>query len=177
MSIRDDFFANKAVGALWDVAVSIKRGNPLPLDSNSVFESYEALETYASGVLAYPGQVVAVVNADSTGIYYLDQDLAIKEVGSVPVADDKSIVVKDGIISLHDYGSAYYKYIPEAINEETDFANISYTVISALPLLKIIYPYRVVPLNKEIQTISLFIYCSNSGGTKFSWGLKVYDSS
>lgn len=119
MSIRDDFFANKAVGALWDVAVSIKRGNPLPLDSNSVFESYEALETYASGVLAYPGQVVAVVNADSTGIYYLDQDLAIKEVGSVPVADDKSIVVKDGIISLHDYGSAYYKYVPEVINEET----------------------------------------------------------
>ena len=55
MSIRDDFFANKAVGALWDVAVSIKRGNPLPLDSNSVFASYEALETYVAGPLAYPG--------------------------------------------------------------------------------------------------------------------------
>jgi hypothetical protein len=55
MSIRDDFFENKAVAALWDVAVSIKRGNPLPLDSNSVFKSYADLETYASGPLSYPG--------------------------------------------------------------------------------------------------------------------------
>lgn len=119
MSIRDDFFANKAVGALWDVAVSIKRGNPLPLDSNSVFDSYSALETYAAGVLAYPGQIVAVVNADSTGIYYLDQNLAINEVGKIPTADNKSIEVADGIISMYNFGKYYYKYIPEVKNEET----------------------------------------------------------
>lgn len=119
MSIRDDFFANQAVAALWDVAVSIKRGNPLPLDSNSVFKSYTDLETYASGVLAYPGQIVAVVNADSTEIYFLDQELAIKPVGSVPTADNKSIEVVDGILSIHDYGNSYYKYIKEATNEES----------------------------------------------------------
>ena len=39
MSIRDDFFAAKAQGSLWDVAVSIKRGNPLPLDADSIFDS------------------------------------------------------------------------------------------------------------------------------------------
>ena len=111
MSIRDDFFASQAVAALWDVAVSIKRGNPLPLDSNSVFKSYADLETYASGVLAYPGQIVAVVNVDSTEIYFLDQELAIKPVGSVPTADNKSIVVTDGVLSLHDYENAYYKYV------------------------------------------------------------------
>lgn len=120
MSIRDDFFANKAVGALWDVAVSIKRGNPLPLDSNSVFASYADLETYAAGVLAYPGQIVAVVNADSTGIYYLDQELAIQEVGKIPSADNKSIEVADGAISMYNFGKYYYKYIPEVKNEETD---------------------------------------------------------
>jgi hypothetical protein len=42
-TIRDKFFADKAVGALWDVAVSMKRGNPLPLDSSSVFDSYASL--------------------------------------------------------------------------------------------------------------------------------------
>ena len=119
MSIRDDFFANQAVAALWDVAVSIKRGNPLPLDSNSVFKSYADLETYASGVLAYPGQIVAVVNTDSTEIYFLDQNLSIQPVGSVPTADNKSIEVVDGILSLYNYGSSYYKYISEATNEET----------------------------------------------------------
>ena len=119
MSIRDDFFANKAVGALWDVAVSIKRGNPLPLDSNSVFASYADLETYAAGVLAYPGQIVAVVNADSTGIYYLDQELAIQEVGKIPSADNKSIEVADGVISMYNFGKYYYKYIPEVKDDET----------------------------------------------------------
>ena len=119
MSIRDDFFANQAVAALWDVAVSIKRGNPLPLDSNSVFKSYADLETYASGVLAYPGQIVAVVNVDSTEIYFLDQELAIKPVGSVPAADNKSIEVVDGVLSIHNYGSSYYKYVKEVKDEAT----------------------------------------------------------
>lgn len=113
MSIRDDFFAAKAKGSLWDVAVSIKRGNPLPLDADSIFESYAALEAYAADVLAYPGQVVAVVNADSTGIYYLDQNLAIKPVGVIPAGDNVSVEMDENdVISLHDFGKAFYKYVP-----------------------------------------------------------------
>lgn len=108
---REEFFAQKANGALWDVAVSIKRGNPLPLDSNSVFDSYAALETYAAGVLAYPGQIVAVVNEDSTGIYYLDQNLAIQEVGKIPTGDEKSISIIDGKVQIKNFGDHYFKYV------------------------------------------------------------------
>ena len=119
MSIRDDFFAAKAKGSLWDVAVSIKRGNPLPLDADSIFESYEALETYAADVLAYPGQVVAVVNADSTGIYYLDQNLAIQPVGVIPAGDNLSVVMDDNdVIILHNYVKVFYKYIAEVKDQE-----------------------------------------------------------
>ena len=108
---REEFFAQKDNGALWDVAVSIKRGNPLPLDSNSVFDSYAALETYAAGVLAYPGQIVAVVNTDSTGIYYLDQNLAIQEVGKIPTGDEKSISIIDGKVQIKNFGDHYFKYV------------------------------------------------------------------
>lgn len=108
---REEFFAQKANGALWDVAVSIKRGNPLPLDSNSVFDSYASLETYAAGVLAYPGQIVAVVNTDSTGIYYLDQNLAIQEVGKIPTGDEKSISIIDGKVQIKNFGDHYFKYV------------------------------------------------------------------
>lgn len=108
---REEFFEQKANGALWDVAVSIKRGNPLPLDSNSVFDSYAALETYAAGVLAYPGQIVAVVNTDSTGIYYLDQNLAIQEVGKIPTGDEKSISIIDGKVQIKNFGNHYFKYV------------------------------------------------------------------
>lgn len=123
MSIRDTFFENKAVGALWDVAVSIKRGNPLPLDANSVFDSYASLETYASGVLAYPGQVVAVVGESSTDLYYLDQELNIQAVGSVPETDNNSVSVYDNKISLHNYGKSFYKY-------DSDTESYTKTVVS-----------------------------------------------
>lgn len=120
-TIRDKFFADKAVGALWDVAVSMKRGNPLPLDSSSVFDSYASLQAYVADAktVAYPGQIVAVVNTDSTGIYYLDQNLAIQEVGKIPTADNKSIEIADGVITMHDYGTSYYKYVPEVKDEAT----------------------------------------------------------
>ena len=117
MSIRDDFFASKAVGALWDVAVSIKRGNPLPLDSNSVFESYEALETYVAGPLAYPGQVVAVVGESSTNIYYLNQNLGIQAVGGVPSVDDKTIELNNDTLSLYNFEKFFYKFVEETVDE------------------------------------------------------------
>jgi prefoldin subunit 5 len=114
LTIREKFFDDLAKGARWDVGVSIARGNPLPLDANSVFESYADLEAYAAGVLAYPGQIVAVVNADSTGVYYLDQEKAIKPVGVIPAGDNLSIDMDENdVVSLHNFGKVFYKYIAE----------------------------------------------------------------
>ena len=110
---REEFFNKQANASLWDVAVSIKRGNPLPLDADSIFESYEALESYAADVLAYPGQIVAVVEEDATGIYYLDQNCAIQPVGVVPSGDSKTIeVTTNGMISLLGAASAENGTIP-----------------------------------------------------------------
>lgn len=92
MTVRDTFFENKANAALWDVAVSIKRGNPLPLDSNSVFASYEELEAYAAGPLAYPGQIVAVVGEEETNLYYLDQNLQICAVSASPSIPEGEVI-------------------------------------------------------------------------------------
>lgn len=68
---RQEFFNLKAAGALWDVGVSINRTNPLPLDKNAVFESYDAALTYAKGVLSYPGQFIAVVAEDGSVTGYI----------------------------------------------------------------------------------------------------------
>lgn len=116
---REEFFEKQAKGSLWDVAVSIKRGNPLPLDADSIFKSYADLEAYAADVLAYPGQLVSVVNADSTSIYYLDQNLAIQPVGVIPSGDNKTIeVTTEGAIGLLGAEDAANGTIP-MIDSET----------------------------------------------------------
>lgn len=68
---RQEFFEMKAAGALWDVGVSINRTNPLPLDKNAVFASYDEALTYAQGVLSYPGQFIAVVAEDNSVTGYI----------------------------------------------------------------------------------------------------------
>lgn len=71
---KTDFFDKLRKGAKWDVGVSIARGNPLPLDANSVFASLEDANTYINGVLAYPGQFVAVVGEGETTAYVIVTD-------------------------------------------------------------------------------------------------------
>lgn len=75
---KTDFFDKLSKGARWDVGVSIARGNPLPLDANSVFASVEAAEAYIAGVLAYPGQFITVVGENETTAYVIVTDAAGK---------------------------------------------------------------------------------------------------
>ena len=117
---RTDFFDALNKGARWDVGVSIKRSNPLPLDDKSVFKSYTDLEEYAAGVLAYPGQVVAVVEDSKTTIYYLDGNCAIKPVGIIPTGDDKTVeVTSEGEISLKGAAEAKAGQQPRIVNKGT----------------------------------------------------------
>lgn len=110
---RDELLNKVQNGAKWDVAVAIKRGNPLPLDSTSVFESYEkALEYASTSPFAYPTQLIGVVGADSTNEYYgITQDGGLEEIGGKVDVDDLSIVINDEKIGLKGYGKQYYKYV------------------------------------------------------------------
>lgn len=69
---REEFFAALAGGARWDVGVSINRTNPLPLDANSIFETLTDAENYAkTNVLAYPGQIITVVDTTAVTAYVI----------------------------------------------------------------------------------------------------------
>lgn len=94
-TIREEFFTALSKGAKWDVGVSINRTNPLPLDVYSVFDTEDALNAYVSGKFSYPGQVLALIKADETIIYYLDQNKALQEVGGKIEVDGKSVQIND----------------------------------------------------------------------------------
>lgn len=69
---REEFFDALASGARWDVGVSINRTNPLPLDAYSVFETFTDAENYAkTNALAYPGQILTVVDETSVDAYVI----------------------------------------------------------------------------------------------------------
>lgn len=110
---REEFFNKKAAGALWDVGVSIKRGNPLPLDADSVFASLADAQAYVDGVLSYPGQLLAVVpEAGDTVIYYVkpkanNSGFELAEVGGKLILDETTITkTADGKLCIKGFADA-----------------------------------------------------------------------
>lgn len=96
-----------AIGAsaLMTFDKSFSRSNGQPLDSTEVFYSYDAAVTYAASEVAYVGQKIVVVETidEVTTVthYGIEPDNSLKELGTTPIGDEKSIVVaEDGTISL-----------------------------------------------------------------------------
>ena len=96
-----------AIGAsaLMTFDKSFSRSNGQPLDSTEVFYSYDAAVTYAASEVAYVGQkivVVETINEVTTVTHYgIEPDNSLKELGTTPIGDEKSIAVaEDGTISL-----------------------------------------------------------------------------
>ena len=103
--INDSFFTDLAGGATWSAGVAFKRSNPLPLDRYSVFQTKALAEDYiATNAVAYPGQVIAVLEDGQMILYVINGEgevLTLERVGIVPTGDGKTISVTDeGMISL-----------------------------------------------------------------------------
>ena len=103
--INDSFFTDLAGGATWSAGVAFKRSNPLPLDRYSVFQTKALAEEYiATNAVAYPGQVIAVLEDGKMILYVINGEgevLTLERVGIVPTGDGKTIsVTDDGAISL-----------------------------------------------------------------------------
>ena len=157
---REDFFDAKSKGALWDVGVSIKRGNPLPLDADSVFANLEDAQTYAAGVLSYPGQVLAVVAEDATTIYYLDNDCALQEVGGKVEVDGKSIDLIDGKVAVKDVNTAEVGAILTAQGNGTvAWVKPDATTVEGLQ-------QAVTSLQQSVQTLTTTVGNEGSGLVK-----------
>lgn len=103
------FFKDLNEKATWSAGVAFKRSNALPLDKYSVFETLALAEEYASSnPVAYPGQVIAVLEGEKMVVYVIKEvttddtsALALERVGIVPKGDGKTISVsEEGLISL-----------------------------------------------------------------------------
>jgi hypothetical protein len=115
------------------MSLNIRRGNPNPLDNSSVWASLADAQNYAkTDPVAYVGQILTVVTdvvvnevtVKTATAYVIDNEAGdLKEVGSSPVGDEKSITVaEDGTVSL--YGIAGLALTRE--EEDGSTTNITY---------------------------------------------------
>ena len=100
-----------AAKALLTLDKSFARANGQPLDASEVYYSLEAAKTYAATAQAYIGQKIVVVE-DGVVTHYSVEDTAgnLKELGSKPVGDEKTITVaENGTISLKGIDSLVFE--------------------------------------------------------------------
>jgi hypothetical protein len=148
-TIRENFFAELDAGARWSVPVAINRNNPLPLDDNSVFRSEADLDAYLVGPLAYPGQVIALVEADKTTIFYIDQEKQKQEVGASLSADGQTVVINNGNITLANMPTDTTKtYNATLVNGVLTWTEPSATTVEGLDTRLTAAEGQIVTLNQ-----------------------------
>ena len=141
-------------GNKMDFGNSMIRGNGVPLDITEIYNSYAAAVEYAArDPLAYEGQLISVTeNGDTTvyvitpavqGTYVIDPDadgsgeevaVYLKEVGSLPEADGKTIEVVDGVlrlVGLADLDNSK-TYQPVLVNGKIEWQIPSATTVEGL---------------------------------------------
>ena len=100
-----------AAKSLLTLDKSFARANGQPLDASEVYYSLATAKEYAAGAQAYIGQKIVVIE-NNVVTHYGIEDAAgnLKELGSKPVGDEKSIVVaEDGTVSLKGVGSLVFE--------------------------------------------------------------------
>ena len=109
------------------MTIGCKRGNPIPLDYDSIWYSYDAMAEYARGegergAVAYVGQILTLVdevNDTSEAYIILNEAGELQAVGSATLGDDHTITLENSVLGLKDFGKKFYKYIEESTDEET----------------------------------------------------------
>lgn len=95
-------------------SVSFNPTSAFPLDARCYFESLTdaqaaaatAEEVGSSTTKYYYGQSIVVVTSSAATLYTIQPDKTLKEVGSVPVGDGKSITVENGKIKIAGFDGA-----------------------------------------------------------------------
>ena len=123
---QDIYNSVYVTGNKMDWTNAMIRGNGIPLDIYSVFDSYNKAVTFAAtNAVAYEGQVLAVTENGDTTVYVItpakqstatiddkEIDIFLKEVGKATLGDEQTITLNEGVLSLKNFGVEYYKYYP-----------------------------------------------------------------
>lgn len=154
-----------------DFTNAMIRGNGIPLDASSVYNSFEAAQAYVnSNPVAYEGQVLAVTENNDTTVYVIAARLGtdgttvehyLKKVGTAPIGDDKSIVVaENGTVSIKGFNAltaAEDDYLPRVKWIEEVPASGEEGAEDYVP---------AIPAHAEIEWVAISAIVQGDGNTK-----------
>ena len=95
-------------------AVAFAPQTAFPLDARYYFDSLATAQTAAASAVEvgsakgtyFYGETVVVVAEQNATLYLIQPNKTLKEVGSTPLGDNKSIEIVDGAISIKGFGTA-----------------------------------------------------------------------
>ena len=143
----------------------------LPVEYNAYFDSYEAAVAAAatadvpgsSTTVYYYGQKIVVVTAESADLYIIQPDKTLKAAGTVPVGDNKSITVSDGVIGITGFAAATENQQPRKKADGTiEWYTPDTSTVAGLSQTVGQHTQQISALNEQMTTVQGDITTINS---------------
>ena len=143
----------------------------LPVEYNAYFDSYDAAVAAAatadvpgsSTTVYYYGQKIVVVTAESADLYIIQPDKTLKAAGTVPVGDNKSITVSDGVIGITGFAAATENQQPRKKADGTiEWYTPDTSTIEGLSQTVGQHTTQISTLNEQMTTVQGDITTINS---------------
>ena len=143
----------------------------LPVEYNAYFDNYEAAVAAAatadvpgsSTTVYYYGQKIVVVTAESADLYIIQPDKTLKAAGTVPVGDNKSITVSDGVIGITGFAAATENQQPRKKADGTiEWYTPDTSTIEGLSQTVGQHTTQISTLNEQMTTVQGDITTINS---------------
>ena len=143
----------------------------LPVEYNAYFDSYDSAVAAAatadvpgsSTTVYYYGQKIVVVTAESADLYIIQPDKTLKAAGTVPVGDNKSITVSDGVIGITGFAGATENQQPRKKADGTiEWYTPDTSTIEGLSQTVGQHTQQISTLNEQMTTVQGDITTINS---------------
>src|SRR5574344_1633780 len=143
----------------------------LPVEYNAYFDSYDAAVAAAatadvpgsSTTVYYYGQKIVVVTAESADLYIIQPDKTLKAAGTVPVGDNKSITVSDGVIGITGFAAATENQQPRKKADGTiEWYTPDTSTVAGLSQTVGQHTQQIATLNEQMTTVQGDITTINS---------------
>ena len=143
----------------------------LPVEYNAYFDSYDAAVAAAatadvpgsSTTVYYYGQKIVVVTAESADLYIIQPDKTLKAAGTVPVGDNKSITVSDGVIGITGFAAATENQQPRKKADGTiEWYTPDTSTVAGLSQTVGQHTQQISTLNEQMTTVQGDITTINS---------------